>query len=43
MTPRVHALAIIYACNADRWATRTSRTRANIWITPNGLEYRSTP
>ena len=41
MKSRVHELAILMACNADRWTTRTHRLRAHIYITPTGLEYRS--
>lgn len=41
MKSRVNPVAVLMACNADRWTTRASRQRAYIYITPTGLEYRS--
>ena len=41
MKSRVSPIAILMACNADRWTTRTFRNRAHLYITPYGLEYRS--
>lgn len=37
----VTPIAVLMACNADRWTTRTHRARKHIYITSNGLEYRS--
>lgn len=41
MKSRVTPIAVLMACNADRWTTRTHRMRKHIYITPHGLECRS--
>ena len=43
MKSRATTAAVIVAASADHWATRRSRTRAHLYITPYGLEYRSRP